>query len=108
MIESGRLTSKFWISAYKKSLEKKAIPMYVVRKGDETSGSIIVRVSNLRGNSKLYAQSYDCEGLRVWVELANASDSEIEEIIKKHGSIDPDIWILEVEDPKDTYVLGEL
>ena len=95
MVRSDRLTPKFWISAYKKRLEAKAISMFVIKKGDEVSGAIIVRVSDLKGASKIYTQSYDYEGNRLWVEIANGLDHEIEELINEQKNIDPDVWILE-------------
>ena len=106
-MNSERLTSKFWISAYIKRLESQGIPVFVVKKGDEVAGAILIVISNLKGFSKIFTQSFDAEGNRIWLELTSGSDIEIVETIKKQKDIDPDIWILEVENPKGKNVINE-
>jgi hypothetical protein len=100
-----RLTSEFWISAYKKVLEAHAIPIFVVQKGDSKAGAIIVRFSDLQGMSKVFSQSYDLEGERRWVELAFGKDSEIDSLIEKQKEVDSDVWVLEVETMVGKYYL---
>ena len=104
---SARLTSNLWVSVYRKRLETKAIPFYIVKKGDDISGSIIVRVSDLKGSSKVFVQSYDGVGTRIWLELAHAPDSDVEKIIKKQIDIDPDAWVLELEEANGINLLED-
>ena len=106
-MNSERLTSKFWISAYIKRLESQGIPVFIVKKGDQVAGAILIVISNLKGFSTIFTQSFDAEGNRIWLELTRGSDIEIAETIKKQKDIDPDIWILEVENPKGKNVINE-
>ena len=92
-----RVKSEFWVSAYKQVLEDKAIPMFVIKKGNADAGAIIVRISDLQGMSKIFGQSYDMEGDRRWVELAAGKDAEMETVILRQKKVDADLWILEVE-----------
>ncbi len=50
-MRSVRLSSKFWIDAYRELLNKNAIPLFIIRKGDDTAGAILVKVCNLKGGS---------------------------------------------------------
>jgi len=92
-----RVTSEFWVSAYKQVLEGQAIPLFVIKKGNAAAGAIIVRISDLQGRSKIFGQSFDMEGDRRWVELAAGKDDEMETVILRQKKVDSDLWILEVE-----------
>ena len=92
-----RITSEFWVSAYKKVLEAQAIPLFIIKKGNAAAGAIIVRISDLQGRSKIFGQSFDMEGDRRWVELAAGKDAEMETVILRQKKVDSDLWILEVE-----------
>ena len=96
-MKAPRVTSEFWVSAYKRVLEDHAIPMFVVQKGNAEAGAIIVRISDLQGMSKIFVQSYDLEGDRRWVELAAGEDAAIEKVILRQKAVDADLWVLEVE-----------
>ena len=92
-----RVTSEFWVSAYKQVLEGQAIPLFVIKKGNAAAGAIIVRISDLQGRSKIFGQSFDMKGDRKWVELAAGKDDEMETVILRQKKVDADLWILEVE-----------
>jgi len=92
-----RVTSEFWVSAYKQVLEGQAIPLFIIKKGNAAAGAIIVRISDLQGRSKIFGQSFDMEGDRKWVELAAGKDDEMETVILRQKKVDSDLWILEVE-----------
>jgi len=92
-----RVTSEFWVSAYKQVLEGQAIPLFVIKKGNAAAGAIIVRISDLQGKSKIFGQSFDMDGDRRWVELAAGKDAEMDTVILRQKKVDSDLWILEVE-----------
>lgn len=92
-----RVTSEFWVSAYKRLLDSLAIPIFVVQRGNAKAGAVLVRVSDLQGTSKLFIQSYDLEGDIRWVELALGKDHEMDKVIVRQREVDPDLWVLEVE-----------
>ena len=92
-----RVTSEFWVSAYKQVLEAQAIPLFIIKKGNAAAGAIIVRISDLQGKSKIFGQSFDMDGDRRWVELAAGKDAEMDTVILRQKKVDSDLWILEVE-----------
>ena len=93
-----RVTSEFWISAFKKRLEGQGIPIFVIQKGDNLAGAIIIRVSNLCGKAKVFVQEPTLTGERSWIEFLNGSDTEIDEFLQNQIRFDVDLWILEVEE----------
>ena len=104
---SARLASELWVFAYKKRLELQGIPIFLLKKGDNKAGAIIIIISNLKGTSKILVQGHSLEGDRRWVELANGPDSEMEKIVAKQKVVDPDLWILEVEEPNGRHFLDD-
>ena len=94
----SRVTSEIWVSALRKRLESKAVPIFIIKKGNKQAGAIIIRVSNLCGRSKIFVQAPNLDNERRWLELANGSDAEMEEVLQNQQKFDQDVWILEVEE----------
>ena len=92
-----RITSELWVSAFRKRLESHAVPFFIIKKGDHLAGSIILRVSDLRGKSKILTQGPSIGGERQWIEIANGPDIEIDKKLKKQSEFDDDVWIIEIE-----------
>lgn len=102
-----RLTSEFWVNAYLTRLRLLDIPAFVVARGDETAGAVLVKLNTLDGNAAAFQRSYDADGNRIWVSLAEGLDSEVEARLAKQREFDPDIWIIEVEDKQGRSLLDQ-
>jgi len=102
----SRLIADFWVHAHIAVLRTHNIAAYVIRRGDNTSGAVLVRINFLDGQSQVYAQSHDTQGNRGWRALgAKQEDEAIDATINKQVSYDPDIWILEIEDKEGRHFL---
>ena len=104
---SPRVTTKVWIDSYRKRLEEKAIPLFIVKKGDEVAGSILIKISNLKGFTRVFVQAIGLDGSNDWTELTKGADDAIEKVILKQVHFDQDIWILEVEDKNGSGLLED-
>jgi len=102
-----RLTSEFWVAAYLRRLALADIPVFVAARGDATAGNVMVKVNTLDGRACAYQRSFGADGGRVWIILAQGSDTEIESILARQRQFDRDIWILEVEDKAGRHLLDE-
>lgn len=52
-------------------------------------------------DAKLFIQSIDLDGAPVWREpLEGAGEWEIDAYLARETGIDPDLWIIEIEDPE--------
>ena len=106
-----RLKADLWVMAYVRTCNATGAASYVVRKGDEHAGSIFIRISHLNGTSKLYAPA--AAGLaevaveRRWSRRLQATDAEIDALIAREINIDPDLWLIEVEDRQGRHFLDE-
>lgn len=103
----ARLTSEFWVQAYLRRLALADIPAFVTSKGDLTAGAVLVKQAPLDGTATLFQRSYDLDGNRVWVTLAEGEERGVDEAISRQRSFDPDIWVIEVEDRNGRHLLEE-
>ena len=77
----------------------------LAKRGAEEAGSILVRINRLDGTGLLFGPApgpaYDDRGERRWSPLIAASpvpEGRIVEYLDRAKAIDPDIWIIEIED----------
>lgn len=95
----ARLTSRFWVDAYLARLGFENIAAFVVSHGDDTAGSILVKLNTLDGRACVYQRGYDLlEDRRNWAVLAEGEEQLVDEAVAKQRGFDPDLWVLEVED----------
>lgn len=78
----------------------------VVRKGSAEAGAVYVIVNHLDGTCHVFGPApgpaYDEDGERRWSEELEGpiSLSETTPLLERKTRIDPDIWVVEVEDRK--------
>lgn len=96
---SPRLTSGLWVAAYLTRLRLAGIPVYVTAKGDATAGAVVVKVALLDGTAQAYERRSDLmTGARAWILLADGPEREVDEMLIRQRSRDPDLWLIELED----------
>lgn len=102
-----RLAAEFWVQAYMARLRLADIPAFVVRRGDETAGAVIVKLNTLDGRAQAFARSFDMEGRRVWTVLAEGHEQDVDAALARQRGFDPDLWIVEIEDRAGRTLLDE-
>lgn len=103
-----RLTARFWVDAYLARLRVHNIPAFVVAHGDDTAGAVLIKLNTLDGKATLFQRGYDLlEDRREWTVLEAGEDMDIEVIITRQRSRDPDLWVLEVEDREGRHLLDQ-
>lgn len=103
-----RLTARFWIDAYLARLGIENIPAFITAHGDDTAGSVLVKVNRLDGSAALYQRSYDMPNdTQSWVVLAEGSEADVDENITRQQGFDPDLWVVEVEDRQGRHLLDQ-
>jgi hypothetical protein len=103
-----RLAAGLWVSAYLARLRQAAIPAFVVMRGDDTAGAVLVKLNRLDGSACCYQRSYDLmTGERRWIVLAEGAEGEVDLSIRRQCGFDPDLWVIEVEDRHGRHLLDE-
>jgi len=102
----ARLTAEFWVAAYRARLEMQGIPAHVLHRGDATAGAVAVKLATMDGRATLFTRNYGPSGERRWdALLAQAPEGEVDAAIARQRRADPDLWVIEVEDPKGRHGL---
>lgn len=103
-----RLTSEIWVAAYLTRCRLATIPVFIVKKGDQTAGAVIIKLNTLDGQAVCYQRSFDLmSGERRWIVLAEGDEADVDSSIAKQRGFDPDLWVIEVEDRQGRHLLDE-
>ncbi len=104
----SRLAAGIWVGAYLARLQAAGIPVYVVARGDETAGAVLVKLATMDGNAVAFHRVVDLmSGTRRWDVLAEGPEPEVDATIARQRGFDPDLWVIEVEDARGRHLLGE-
>ena len=81
----------------------------VTRRGDARAGAVLVRVWNSRARQMaLYAEALDAEGRSIWIHpIAATAEADIEAYVQRAVRIDPDVWVVDIEDSTGRHFLVE-
>jgi len=102
----ARLATSIWVSAYLMRLSLEGIPAHIVRKGDATAGAVAVKLAFMNGKASLFMRVYGENGRLGWdARLSEAPEDEIDAALARQRRHDPDLWIVEVEDPRGRHLL---
>lgn len=103
------LSTDLWAGALIRRAEQAGAFAMVLRKGDPRAGAVLVKVVNRRaGSAQLYASAVRGEGETVWMQpLASEAEADIDAYIERSRRIDPDIWVVEIEDLQGRHFLTE-
>jgi hypothetical protein len=98
--EDGRLPIVLVISAQIRTAAQQGVPMVIVRRGDNHSGAILLKINRLDGTAHLLTQARQ-NNVLVWSPLSRQDplpEPEAEQLFQKQAAFDPDLWLIEIED----------
>ena len=109
-----RMKSEFWVKSYLRARAGQNVMAVLSRRGDADAGAIFVLVDMMDGSCNLYGPAP--AGLEVvsserrWVRCI--SEEAVErtqalDYLRSQSDMDPDIWIVEVEDNSGRHFLDD-
>ena len=103
------LSTDIWVAALIRRVELAGGFAVVVRKGDARAGSVLVKVLNRGdGTARLYAEATRLDGERIWMQPAGSQvEADLDRYIERAARIDPDLWVVEIEDRQGRHFLTE-
>lgn len=106
---SMMLHTDLWVSALIRRAELGGAFPIVVRKGDARAGAVLVKVVNRSdGAARLYAEATRMDGAQVWMQPAKSDlEPDLDRYIERAVRIDPDVWVVEIEDRQGRHFLTE-
>lgn len=106
---TGRLKAEVWVAAYLRSVRAQGGFAYLVRRGAEEAGSILLKVEAAGGSTTVYSPGY-LDGVRTWLRSSGTEPvpaAEADSYIQRRLATDPDLWVVEVEDRAGRHFLTE-
>lgn len=103
------LSTDIWVAALIRRAELAGAFAVVARKGDARAGSVLVKTLNRGdGTTHLFSEATRGDGERVWM-MPSLSDreAELDRYIERALRIDPDLWVVEIEDKEGRHFLIE-
>lgn len=105
------ITTSFRVSAFLRQCAMSGDAAYLIRRGDETAGAVLVKHVRPDGTSVVYARRYDIEGDIIWDRAtgeAPVTEKEADAYCSRRAASDSDLWVLEVESRADAPPLTDL
>ena len=103
------LSTDIWVSALIRRAELAGAFAVVARKGDPRAGAVLVKALDRRaGTARLYAEATKGDGERVWMQpVPSDAEPELDAYIERARRIDPDLWVVEIDDAEGRHFLTE-
>jgi hypothetical protein len=103
------LATDIWVGALIRRAEQGGAFAVVARKGDTRAGAVLVKVLNRSAaTTRIYAEATRMDGEQVWMQPARSDqEQDIDRYIERAVRIDPDLWVIEIEDREGRHFLTE-
>ena len=94
------LSSDIWVYALVRRAELAGAFAMILRKGDARGGAVLVKtVDRKTGVAQLWSEAIRAEGRPIWMQpKPDAAEADLDAYIERAARIDPDIWVVEIED----------
>ena len=105
-----RLTAEFRVKALIRRGGAVGVQVVLVRRGDATAGSVLLKVNRFGAGVRVLTETRDPQGAAAWMSgtgAAPVSEAVADAYIDRARNRDPDLWVVEVEDPEGKLALDE-
>ena len=103
-----RLKSEIWVKALLRRCSLGGAFAVISSHGDDTSGSILVKVVLLDGRAYVLTSVRRGDGEGIWMRatgLTPVDEADADAYIQKTLRFDPDLWVVEIEDRQGRHFL---
>lgn len=101
-----RLKSSLLVSAEIRRCEGLFISGVILHKGDDERGLILIKQFVSGEGARIFTQSRDDEGTLIWHQPLGESwldEAKADQYIARQRNFDEDLWVIEIDDPKNIY-----
>lgn len=104
-----KFSTDIWVAALVRRAELGGAFAVVAHKGDARAGSVLIKVlDRSSGGARLFAEATRADGETVWMQPSRAQqEADLDAYITRARRIDPDLWVVEIEDRFGRHFLTE-
>ncbi len=95
------LPTGLWVSAQIRRCHVVGIPVYVVRRGGEDRGTVLLNIAVAGRGNRILTQGRGMDGKTGWIDPHDGvlvDEMAASGYIRQAMAMDPDLWVIEVED----------
>jgi hypothetical protein len=105
-----RLKSEVRVQAWLRRAAGFGLMATVARKGEPESGTVLLKIMRLPVGCEVYSPMTGPDGQPAWLSAfpkGPVKEAEADAYLQRQTKYDPDMWVLEIEDPKGQFALDE-
>lgn len=106
-----RLPTGLWVEALLRRAMVGGAAGFVLQRGDEERGNVLVKISTLTTKAQVFTPRTDMDGTRIFVDMAleglPSEEIEIDAYLRREMARDRDLWVVEIEDRDGRHFLTE-
>ena len=87
------------VQALIRHFDRQNISAVVRRSGDDDAGALLIVIDRREGSPSILSEARNPEGALEWSERRLAENEDLPGILEKQAHFDPDIWIVDIDDP---------
>lgn len=95
-----RLKTEIWVKALIRRAWSRDVPALLVRRGETTSGAVLIKMGRDQTQMVVYARGMLADGRWGWRRATGpvpVSDETAGAYIERQERFDPDLWVVEIE-----------
>ena len=103
-----RLKSEVRVQAWLRRCTAQGLMAIVARKGDVEAGAILLKINRFGAGCDVFSGVSAPDGSQAWLRASGrnpVSEKEADAYLARQAKYDPDVWVLEIEDPKAQFTL---
>ncbi len=107
-MDEARVKTGLWVQAQIRLCDIESIPVVVVHRGDADAGAVLLKMNRLGDGCEVLTRFRGLDGEQGWLRGTGpdpVAEPEADDYIQRQIDRDPDVWVVEIEDPRGRYPL---
>ena len=105
-----RLKTEIRVQAWLRRCAVAGVMAAVVRKGDAEAGALFIKINRFTAGCEVFSGVAAPDGTPAWFRATGTQpvpEKEADAYLGRQVSYDSDLWILEIEDPRNVFTFDE-
>lgn len=103
-----RLKSEIRIQAWLRQCSAQGLMATVARRGDGEAGAVMLKINRFGAGCEVFSGVSAPDGSEAWLKASGPKpvpEKDADAYLARQVKYDPDVWVLEIEDPKAQFKL---
>jgi hypothetical protein len=106
--EPARLKTEVRVQAWLRRCAVAGLMAAVARKGDADAGALFLKVNRFKAGCEVFSGVTGPDGAPAWLRGTGprpVPEAQADAYLARQATYDSDMWVLEIEDPKEVFAL---